>query len=338
MKAIANTGPNQLEMLEIPLPEPGPGQVRIRTGACGICATDLQMIAGWPGTRPRTGFRGEEFPGVPGHEWAGHVDALGAGVTADWFGRRCVAENVLSDGGEVGFEHPGGYGQYFLTEAANLHALPDDFPLATAALIEPLAVCARARRRLRLPGSAADLPVLILGDGPIGLLMLMLLRREGMQLLYLLGGRAQRLGLACQLGASLAINYHTIEDNLAAGVLQATAETSFQGAFAVVVEASGSPAAMQASLQLAAPGGRIGVLGDYGAARADFTWNHLLHREIELIGSNASASAWPEAVSLAVGGLPLDRLISHRLPAERFQDGLALARQRGAAIKVILEW
>ena len=58
-------------------------------------------------------------------------------------GQPCVAENVLADGGEVGFEHPGGYGQYLLTEARNVHPLPEDFPPTTAALIEPLAVCVR---------------------------------------------------------------------------------------------------------------------------------------------------------------------------------------------------
>src|SRR2546427_671055 len=71
MKAIVNTGPNQLELLDYPLPAPAPGQVRIRTAACGICATELEVIKGWD----RTGF-----PTVPGHEWAGVVDSVGAGV------------------------------------------------------------------------------------------------------------------------------------------------------------------------------------------------------------------------------------------------------------------
>ena len=59
MKAIVNFGPGQLEMRELPLPKPGPGQVRIKTAACGVCVTDLLMIAGWQ----RTGF-----PAIPGHE------------------------------------------------------------------------------------------------------------------------------------------------------------------------------------------------------------------------------------------------------------------------------
>ncbi len=130
MRAIVNTGPIRLELLEVPQPQPGFGQVLIRTSACGICATDLLMIAGWD----RTGF-----PSIPGHEWAGMVDSVGEGVDRSLIGVRCVGENVLSGGGEVGFEHPGGYGQFFVTEAKNIYPLPADFPLATAAMMEPLA-------------------------------------------------------------------------------------------------------------------------------------------------------------------------------------------------------
>jgi L-iditol 2-dehydrogenase len=97
---------------------------------------------------------------------------------------------------------------------------------------------------------------------------------------------------------------------------------------------------MNAALELIQPCGRILILGDYGETRASFRWNHLLHREIELIGSNASAGAWPEAVWLAVRErLPLADLVTHRLPVERFQEGFALMRdRRSEVIKVVLEW
>src|SRR5260221_8618364 len=197
MKAIVNTAPNELTMLAYPTPEPGPGQVRIRTEACGICATDLHLIAGWN----RTGY-----PTVPGHEWSGTVDATGLEVDPGLVGKRCVAENVLTDGGEVGFEHPGGYAEYFLTEASNLHVLPADFPSATAALIEPLAVVTRALKRLR-PRNRNK--VLISGDGPIGLLTLMGLRHAGVEQIVMVGGRAGRLALARELGARA--TYHFAE-------------------------------------------------------------------------------------------------------------------------------
>jgi threonine dehydrogenase-like Zn-dependent dehydrogenase len=139
------------------------------------------MIAGWN----RTGF-----PAIPGHEWAGTVDAVGEGVTPELVERRCVGENVLADGGEIGFEHPGGYAEYLITEARHIQILPADFPLAVATLIEPLAVSVRGKRRLRLEDRSS---ALIFGDGPIGLLMLILLCGDGVENIFMVGGRPERL-------------------------------------------------------------------------------------------------------------------------------------------------
>lgn len=325
MNAIVNTGPGKLEWSQCPLPEPGPGQVRVRTLACGICATDLEMIAGWA----RTGF-----PSIPGHEWSGMVEAVGTEAPQSLIGKRCVADNVWPDGGEVGFEHAGGYGECFVTEAANVRTLPDSADPVTAALIEPLAVAIRGLRRLRVsleavPRSASN--ALIFGDGPLGLILVMLLRRAGVEV-TLVGGRPTRLAVAGELGAAKLINYHQIGNH---GLVSA-----FGGeCFSLVIEASGSAAAMDASPELAERGGRILVIGDYAQACSGFPWNLILHRELELIGSNASAGAWDEAAKLAAeGGLPLRRLVTTVLPAERFAEGMEIARTNREAIKVVLQW
>lgn len=322
MKAIVNTGPNRLELQDLPLPDPGPGQVRIRTVACGICATDLEMIAGWK----RTGF-----PAVPGHEWAGVVEASGPGGDTSLIGRLCVAENVLSDGGEVGFEHPGGYAEYFLTEARNVHYLPLGFPAASAALVEPLAVCIRGLQRVRWNDQDR---VVIFGDGPIGLLILMLFKAGGIRQVVLAGGRSERLQLARELGADTAVNYHD------AGDLTRVLGQLTHDPYTLAAEASGSGSAVQAAMRLVGVGGKILVIGDYGSSRADFGWNEILHRELELIGSNASAGAWPEAVRRAASRtLPLERLITRRFPATQFAEAMALVRDRSkSVVKVILEW
>lgn len=321
MQAIVTAGPGRVEWREMPVPQPGRGQVRIRTGACGICATDLAMIAGWARTGPGA---------IPGHEWSGVVEAVGEGVDPALAGRRCVAENVLGDGGEVGFEHPGGYAECFLTEAANVQALPDGFPFAVATLIEPLAVCVRGLTRL---GGEAAGRVLVFGDGPIGLLLVMLLAGRGREV-ALVGGRDGRLALARELGAAATVNYHA-----EGGALGAALAKRFGRRVPVAIEASGSPSAMDAAMELA-QGGRILVLGDYAEARAGFAWNAILHRELTLIGSNASAGAWPEAVRLAVAQRDrLATLVTDVLPAARFGEGLALAADRArGAIKVVLEW
>jgi len=322
MKALVNTAPGKLLWKDWPKPEPGAGQVRIRVAACSICATDLEMIAGWP----RTGV-----PAIPGHEWSGVVDAVGRGGDPALAGRRCVAENVWTDGGEVGFEHPGGYAEYLLTEARNLHFLPADFPLAVAALIEPLAVCVRALDRLRLQHRQS---ALIWGDGPIGLLMLALLKAENVATVCLVGGRDARLDLARQFGATATLNYHD-SSNWAAAVA-ALPGTPFPN----IIEASGSPLAMQSSLDVAPCQAKILLIGDYGGGRADFPWNTLLHHELEMIGSNASAGGWDQAVrSAATGQVPLAKLVTHTLPAAKFQEGIDLMRsRRDDVIKVVLKW
>ena len=280
------------------------------------------MIAGWQ----RTGF-----PAIPGHEWSGIVDALGPDVDRKWLSQPCVADNVLSDGGEVGFEHSGGYGQYLLTEARNLYPLPPQFPLSTAALIEPLAVCVRALSRLH----PQDLDsALVLGDGVIGLLMLLLLKARGMRRVAVVGGRPGRLAMARQLGASDILNYHDAGDDLALAIRR------LPGApFPNIAEASGSSVAMHASLKVASKGGRIVVIGDYGPGRADFPWNQILHSELDIIGSNASAGAWPEAVRLATTrALPLDMLVSQCLPAASYAQALDLARRSRDIVRVVLTW
>jgi threonine dehydrogenase-like Zn-dependent dehydrogenase len=321
MKAIVNTAAGRMEWLDVPTPQPGAGQVRIRTAACGICATDLEMIKGWD----RTGF-----PAIPGHEWAGVVDAVGSASDAALVGKACVADNVWSDNGEVGFEHAGGYGQYFLTEAGLVQTLPDDFPLWTATLIEPLAVCVRAMRRLRAEPCRS---ALVLGDGPIGLLMLLLLKRSGAEQVVVAGGRPTRLKLAKELGATTVLNYHD------SGDFTNRLGSLGEAPFAAVIEAAGSGEAMSAAMNVAPRGGKILVVGDYGSTKADFPWNQVLHTELELIGSNASAGAWPQAVHLAVTrALPLERLISKRLSASAFGQALDLTRNDRDIVKVVIEW
>lgn len=324
MKALVQTAPQKLDLLDWPTPQPGPGQVRIRTLACGICATDLKMLAGWQ----RTGF-----PSIPGHEWSGIVDSAGPGVDPSLEGRLCVAENVLLDGGEVGFEHPGGYGEFFLTEARNLYPLPESISFTTAVLAEPLAVSLRALHRLELSRVRR---ALVFGDGPMGLLILLLLRRGGVEEVFMVGGVPERLALASDLGAARTLLYQAAGNDLAAGVRSIFNQPEFP----CIIEASGAEAAVSASLELAERQAQILVIGDYDDARAGFEWNFLLHRELALLGSNAGGGAWPEAVRLLVeGGLSLERLVTHRFPVVEHARAFELVQKRQeGVIKTVLVW
>lgn len=91
---------------------------------------------------------------------------------------------------------------------------------------------------------------------------------------------------------------------------------------------------------MAAPDARLLVLGDYGDRRAGFLWNTLLHKQLHLVGSNASAGGWDEAVALAASGrVPLSRLVSHVLPSERFEEAVTLTREgRDGMVKVVMTY
>jgi len=286
------------------------------------------------GGTTRTGY-----PMVLGHEWSGVVDAVGPGVDRSLTGTRCVAENVLPSGGEVGFEHPGAYGECFLTDARLLHPLPASLSLRQAALVEPLAVCVRGIRRLRMQDEA---DALILGDGVIGLLLLLLLARGGVREITVVGGREQRLAKARELGARRALSYHAAADGTAEalGALIRLSCGRTGASFANLLEASGSSVALEAAFALGAPGAHILLIGDYEHTRATVPWQRWLHSEYEVMSSNASAGAWPEAVR-AAGELAasLDPLVTHTVPIREVQRGVDLTRDRqSGAIRVLIDW
>ncbi|MBE0695325.1 MAG: zinc-binding dehydrogenase, partial [Anaerolineaceae bacterium] len=168
-----------------------------------------------------------------------------------------------------------------------------------------------------------------------GLLLLIILRLRGIKTIWLYGGLPNRLAVARELGASQVIDYHDITTS----AFSSLRKTLSHG-FPVIIEASGSPTALEWAFKIAPHRGRILILGDYEDARANFLWNDLLHREVEIVGSNASAGAWLSAVRLALdGSLPLEKLITHRLPFTQYAEAVEItAEQKGQCIKVLLDW
>ena len=330
MRAITLTGPDSLRMLDTPQPVPGKGQVLIRTRAAGICATDLEMIAGNPRVK---------CPAVLGHEWCGTVAEIGPGVNSSLIGNRVVGENLVPCGrcddcrnnrpcmrpDETGFERPGAYGEYFLLPASNLHPIPDDMPIDIAALAEPVAVCLRGTAKLRnIEGRDA----IVFGDGPIGLICVLLLsRRKGK--VTCVGMCDERLSIAREFGAE-----RTMRFNQGGSELKAL-KTSFHRA----VEASGSADGFEAAFQSVQKEGDLLILGDYHRQKADFLLNDLLHGEIRLVGSNGAAGYLGESVKrLQEIGTGISPIITHSFPAERYAEAIQVARGGRAALKVMIQF
>jgi D-arabinose 1-dehydrogenase-like Zn-dependent alcohol dehydrogenase len=207
MRAMQVTRAGSLELVERDLPEPGPGEVRVRVEACGVCHSDSFTVEGqWPGL---------EFPRIPGHEIAGVIDALGAGVVGwrigqrvgvGWFGGHCghcepCRRGWLTDCRNLripGISYDGGYAEAMVAPADALAAMPDDLGAADAAplLCAGVTTFNALRRSEAMPGDV----VAILGMGGLGHLGVQFANKLGYRTVAIARG-ADKEALARQLGA-----------------------------------------------------------------------------------------------------------------------------------------
>jgi threonine dehydrogenase-like Zn-dependent dehydrogenase len=258
MKAVALNEDRSLSVVELPDPTPGAGEAVVRVTGCGICGSDLHSIAamGPAGT-------------VLGHEVAGVVEELGAGVSNVKRGD-LVAVRPMSGCGEcafcragrqdhcasfglIGFQRPGGYAEAAVAVADELFALPSAVRAEDHALVEPFAV---ARRALRRGGLAAGEDLIVLGAGPIGLAIVAWARTLGAENIVVSDPVARRRELALALGATRAV---------APEELVATSAP-------LVVECTGVPSLIDQAMQLAQIDGRVAVVGMCIANDTIFPW------------------------------------------------------------------
>jgi L-iditol 2-dehydrogenase len=313
--------------------------VKIRVRAAGLCGTDLHIykdeFRSWP-------------PVVLGHEVAGEVADIGAGVT-DWQpGDRVTTETYFSTCGQcrycrggqpnlclnrrsIGSAVNGGFTDYVCVPARNLHRLPDQVDFETGALTEPLACVLHAVTSTPTvaPGDVA----VIAGPGAIGLLTLQVVKAAGATVVIL--GTDQdtsRLALARDLGADYAVNVG--RDDPAALVRDLTDEGL--GAD-VVYECSGAGRAAAQLLDLVRRRGRYVQIGLFGKPVA-WDLDQLCYKEIVATGSNASVpSAWLKAVRLiGAGAVQTKPLITHRFPVTAWERAFAAFEDR-SGIKTILQ-
>lgn len=339
MRALVKTqaGPGHLEYKEVPEPTPGPGEVRIRVKACGICGTDLHI-------------RDDTFPNYPpvvlGHEFSGVVDQLGPGVTGLEPGKRVVSEVVYQTCGRcracktgaynlclarrgLGWGAHGAFAPLTVVEAGNVHPMPNNLSFEEAALSEPLAVSAYAVCELTQV-TAGDL-VLVLGPGPIGLLVAQCAAAEGGRVIV--GGTradAERLNLARELSAYAVVN---TEEEDATALLRELGDGL--GAD-VVFECSGAARAAQTGLMAVRKGGKYMQVGLFGRP---IEWNldQVATKELTVLGVFSSNwRGWHRGLRLAgQGRVRLRPLISHIFPLAEWERGFDIAEKK-QGLKVLL--
>jgi len=342
VKAVVKTapGPGNLAYMDFPDPEVRPGEVVIEVKATGICGTDMSLYA-WAESMVRE-YRPEP-PLVMGHELAGVVAAVGAGVGGVRVGDRVTANpsmycgrcyycragrpSICDDRPMLGVRLHGCFARFVAVRRENVFPLPSEVPFETAAMTEVLCVSLHALERVPVaPGDT----VAVVGPGPMGCLMLLGARAAGASRLVMvgLGGDRDRLHLAASLGAFTLVGD---EGNPGAAVRELTRGLGAD----VVFECAGHPGGIVQALALVRKGGRIGVLGQ-GYAESAFNTAILSYREVDLIGIRSyDPRVWHRSHDvLASGQIPLERLVTHRLPLEEAARGIELMKAR-AGLKIL---
>ena len=342
MKAVLIERPHQVAWTEIDAPRAGPGEVVVQSRVAGVCRTDLEMLHGG-----LTDPRWVRFPLVPGHEWSGTVSELGDGVTGFSVGDRVVCEGMIpcnrcvrcKEGetqlclnyDQIGFTRAGGYGQYVCVPGHVVHKLPDTVSFAAGVLVEPASCVLRGLERARpRPGESVG----IIGIGTLGAVGIALARLYAPGVLVAYGIRGDELDFAFRLGVDGTV--HVVEDDPVAATHRLCG-----GGLDLVIETAGSAEAVELATRLVRPGGRVVLLGIAGEGRVlELPADRIMFGDMDVIGScSYSTAVWSRVVRLLERGLlELDPIVTHRFPAERFEDAFAVMDERPSVVaKVLLE-
>jgi L-iditol 2-dehydrogenase len=318
MRAARLHGIRDLRVEELPVPEPGPGDLLVRVEACGICPTDARKF--------EIGVNDGGYPLNPGHEWVGTVVATGDGVEGHWQDRRVYGDTYA------------GYAEYALIGAAasgwSGGALEvGDISVERAVFVEPLADCLHAvhdQGGVR-PG---DL-VVVLGAGAMGLQLVAAAAGAGGRVLAV-EPRDDRRRLAAAFGADQAVDATGWSDTV-------TQWTDGAGPSVVIVSVASAPLAAEA-VNVCAPGGRVVLFAGFGdAGRAELDLNRLHYLEIALVGSEwigvpprQRLERYADARELLrEDRVPVERLVSDATGLDGVDEALRAVREQ-RSLKTIL--
>lgn len=311
------------------------GEVRLKMAYVGVCGTDVHIYHGKMDARVKP-------PQIIGHEVSGVIDAIGEGVNGWAIGDKVTVRplnpgpEVPADNGQrhigqhlkfIGIDSPGGMQEYWNVPAFTLHRLPANLSLALGALIEPLAV---ACHDVRLGELQAGEHAVVIGGGPIGLLIALVARQKGAKVLVS-EVNPSRIAFIQSLGIQIV---NPLEQDLVEAV-----DAFSGGAMAdIVFEVSGVQAGVTAMTQIPRVRGRIVMVAIHSEPKAvdlfRFFW-----REIKLIGARVYEPAdFDEAIALAASGdLPLEKMITQVSPLSAAQEVFETIDKNPAGMKYLLE-
>ena len=260
MKAAVFFGKHDLRVVDVPIPEPGPREVRVKIAYCGVCGTDLHIFHGDGGAVPVPNGT------ILGHEFSGLVDKVGSEVKRfkvgdrvsvdpnDWCGECYFCKNgkahFCTQMKGYGTTFPGGFAEYTCAPEKQIYPLPDALDLRTASQCETVSCCVNGIDLARIKAGSN---VLVLGAGPIGLMMIQLARSCGAGKIVVSELVAKKRELALKLGADLAVDPQAQD-------LQTVLREVFENTDCVI-EAAGTPATQRQAIALAGKSATVMLFG-----------------------------------------------------------------------------
>ncbi len=338
MRAVAKTAPGEgLSLVEVPVPQPGPDDVLIRVTAASICGTDVHIFNWdrWSQSRIKP-------PLVLGHEFAGEVVAVGRAVSDLPLGTPVSAEgHILKPGARhvrpgqehlatdievIGIDRPGAFAEYVSVPRSNVWVNPPDLAPEIASLQDPFGNAVHTVHAQPVAGRS----VLITGAGLIGLMAIPVARVAGAASVIVTDVNPQRLEMARQMGADLALDAR-------ADPLAAVREATDGAGVDVLLEMSGNASAIDQGFEALRPGGDAALLGLPGQP-IQLDWSrHLVVKGATVRGIYGRKiwETWHRMRRLLeAGAVDLTPLVTHRLPLSQFQDGFD-AMRAGTSGKVV---
>jgi L-iditol 2-dehydrogenase len=349
MRAAVYRGINDVRVETVPVPKIGAGEILIKVAACGICGTDLKKIHTGSHSAPR----------IFGHETAGTIVATGSGVDQFAIGERVMVFHHVPCGDcyycrkrtyaqcpvykpagvTAGFEPSGGgFAEYvrvmdWIVRDGGVIRIPEGIPFEQAIFVEPVNTVLKGVKTLNLE---PDETVLVIGQGPIGILLAALSARTGANVLtsdlY-----PERHAIAAGFGLNHPI--HAATENVAARAREAT---EGRGADTVILAVGGN-ALIQTAMEAVRPGGKVLLFAQTQHGEAVFDPGAVCMDEKFLLGSYSSSIDIQDEVAHLVfdgyhSGFDLTRLISHRFPLEEAVEAIHLASNPSAcSMKIMIE-
>jgi len=323
--------PREFRLTELPIEDPGPGEVQVQVGAVGVCGSDLHSY-----TEGGVGDTPCEYPMVLGHEPAGTVVKTGAGVSG-WSagdraalepalycyhceycmsGRHNICANIrfLSTPGNPGF-----FRERVNLPVSNLVAIPPDLSLEAATLVEPLAIALHSLKFVEVqPGDS----VAVFGAGPIGLVTIAALKAAGAGQILAVEPVAHRREMACEMGA-----HEALDPNQVDAARQIVAETGGRGVDCAVDCAAKEHTTNQA-IRAARNGGRVVLTGIHSDVFVPFEVSPMRRKELAIFNVRRSNHETHRALEMLVHRLEwFAPLVTHKRPLTQIAEAFRITEQ-----------